>query len=82
MLIGHTQLHDKLVFIASRPKLSVIANQSADWCGNPPVREEMYRQLPNRVGIVAFLVEVVTWFHGAGGLPHQESGLVRNDSVF
>ena len=31
MLIGLTQLHDKLVFIASRPKLSVIANQSADW---------------------------------------------------
>ena len=76
MLIVLTQLHDKLVFIASRPKLSVIANQSADWCGNPPAREEMYRQLPNRVGIVAFLVEVVTWFHGAGGLPRPVCALV------
>ena len=26
-----------MVFIAARPELSVIANQSADWCGNPPV---------------------------------------------
>ena len=26
-----------MVFVASRPQLSVIANQSADWCGNPPV---------------------------------------------
>ena len=37
ILIGLTQQSDKLVFVASRPKLSVIANQSADWCGNPPV---------------------------------------------
>ena len=76
MLIGLTQLHDKLVFIASRPKLSVIANQSADWCGNPPVREEMYRQLPNRVGIVAVLVVIVTWFLSTGGLPRHLSALV------
>ena len=53
MLIGLTQLHDKLVFIASRPKLSVIANQSADWCGNPPVRWEMYRIVPERVELAA-----------------------------
>ena len=31
------QQNDKLVFVASHPKLPVIANQSADWCGNPPV---------------------------------------------
>ena len=37
MLIGLTQQTGKLVFVAARPKLSVIANQSADWCGNPPV---------------------------------------------
>ena len=24
-----------------------------EWRGNPPVREAMYRQLPNRVGVVA-----------------------------
>ena len=34
--IGFRKLN-KLVFVAVRPKLSVIANQSADWCGNPPV---------------------------------------------
>ena len=37
---------------------------------------------PTEQGNVAFLVLIVTWFHGAGGLPHQESGLVRNDSIF
>ena len=35
--IGLTQQIGKLLFVALRPKLSVIANQSADWCGNPPV---------------------------------------------
>ena len=35
--IGLNPQTGKLVFVASRPKLSVIANQSADWCGNPPV---------------------------------------------
>ena len=34
---GYPRRKEKLVFVASRPKLSVIANQSADWCGNPPV---------------------------------------------
>ena len=34
-------------------KFAVIASQCAHWRGNPPVREEMYRQLPNRVGVVA-----------------------------
>ena len=41
--IGFRKLN-KLVFVAVRPKLSVIANQSADWCGNPPVSGEMYRK--------------------------------------
>ena len=37
MLIGLSQQVDKWVFVASRPKIPVFANQSADWCGNPPV---------------------------------------------
>ena len=60
MHIGLSQQTIKLEFEKEHCKLPVIANQSADWCGNPPVREEMYRQLPNRVGVDAFLVEVVT----------------------
>ena len=36
MLIGLTQQYDKLVFESARYKFPVIANQSADWCGNPP----------------------------------------------
>ena len=43
--IGFRKLN-KLVFVAVRPKLSVIANQSADWCGNPPVER-------NQVTIIA-----------------------------
>ena len=27
---------EKLLFTAMCPRLPVIANQSADWCGNPP----------------------------------------------
>ena len=51
--IGLSQQIGKLVFVAARPKLSVIANQSADWCGNPPVRGEMYRQLLYGAGNLA-----------------------------
>ena len=42
MLIVRTHQCDKLGFEWERSKLPVIANQSADWCGNPPDREEMY----------------------------------------
>ena len=39
-----------MVFVALCPKLPVIANQCAHWCGNPPVRWKIYRQLPHRAG--------------------------------
>ena len=69
----------KLVFIGVRSKNAVIASQCAHWRGNPPVREEMYRQLPNRVGVVAifggnrYLVPF-NW-----GIATPVCGLVRND---
>ena len=50
MLIGFSQMTDKLVFAGVHPRLAVIANQCAHWCGNPPDRGEMYRQLPYRAG--------------------------------
>ena len=42
---------DKLVFESAHSKNAVIANQSADWCGNPPVRGEMYRIAPHKMGV-------------------------------
>ena len=43
----------KLVFENAHSKYAVIANQSADWCGNPPDRGKMYRQLPYGAGNLA-----------------------------
>ena len=63
-------------------KYPVIANQSADWCGNPPVSGEMYRIAPKKCELLRFLAIIVTWFHGAGGLPHHLSALARNDSKY
>ena len=37
MLMGFPQQCDKLVFSGFAFRFPVIANQSADWCGNPPV---------------------------------------------
>ena len=37
MLIGLTQQIGKLLFESAHPRLPVIANQCAHWCGNPPV---------------------------------------------
>ena len=47
---GFTQQIDKLVFVGLCPKLPVIASQCAHWRGNPPVRGEMYRKEPERMG--------------------------------
>ena len=44
--IAFTQLTGKLLFENAHSKNAVIANQSADWCGNPPVRGKMYRKAP------------------------------------
>ena len=57
-------------------KNTVIANQCAHWCGNPPVRGEMYRKAPKKWELLRFLVVIVTWFHGVGGLPRPVCGLV------
>ena len=51
---------DKLLFESARYKLSVIANQSADWCGNPPVRGRMYRIAAEKRGLLRFWVVIAT----------------------
>ena len=71
----------KIVVYTTRFKFPVIANQSADWCGNPPVRGKMYRLLPYRVentvifGGNRYLVP----FNGGIATPVCE--LARNDSI-
>ncbi|MDY6181776.1 MAG: hypothetical protein SPI15_13160, partial [Candidatus Faecousia sp.] len=60
MLIGLSQHNGKLVFGGLRPKFPVIANQSADWCGNPPVRGEMYRIVLKKPGVLRYLVIIDT----------------------
>ena len=63
------------------PRLPVIANQRARWCGNPPVREEMYRQFPYRA-------EKYSIFGGNRylvpfnrGIATEAVALARNDSI-
>ena len=74
---------DKLVFESVRLKNAVIARPVRTLVVAIPRLEEKYiDNCPTEQGNVAFLVLIVTWFHGAGGLPHHLSGLVRNDSVF
>ena len=51
MLIGLTQQTDKLLLESARHIYAVIASQRAGFSGNPPVRREMYRIVPERVGI-------------------------------
>ena len=80
--IALAQQAGKLVFENAHSKNAVIANQSADWCGNPPVRGKMYRIVPERVEFAAifggnrFLVPINR------GIATPVCGLVRNDSVF
>ena len=50
--------------------------------GNPPDRREMYRKVPEKVGVARFLAVIVTWFFSTGGLPHQCAHLLRNDSIY
>ena len=58
---------------------AVIASQCAHWRGNPPVEWDQVaitaknRNSPRFSGAIRYI------FPLTGGLPHQESGLVRND---
>ena len=82
ILAGPTQQSDKLVFEREHCKLPVIANQCAHWCGNPPVRGKMYRQLPRRTekrcdfGGNCYLVPFNR------GIATPVCALARNDSFF
>ena len=71
----------KLVFESAHPRLSVIANQCAHWCGNPPVRGEMYRQAPRKRGLLRFLVVIVPGSFQPGDCHDQCAHWSRNDSI-
>ena len=79
--IGFRKLN-KLVFVAVRPKLSVIANQCAHWCGNPPVSEEMYRIAPKKWESPRFLAVIVPGSMGPGDCHDQCAHWSRNDRKF
>ena len=81
-MIGFIKLFDKLVFESARYKLPVIANQRARWCGNPPVRGEMYRKAPGKTGIVAVFGGNHYLVPFNRGIATPVCALARNDSVF
>ena len=62
---------DKFLFILRVSNFLSLRTSPLKWCGNPPVRKEMYRYLPNRAENMAFLMVIVTWYHSTGGLPRQ-----------
>ena len=63
-------------------KNTVIANQRARWCGNPPDRGKMYRQLPCGAGNLAIFGDNRNPIPLNGGIATPVCGLVRNDSIF
>ena len=66
-MIGVCRGSGKLVFVAARPKLSVIANQSADWCGNPPVeRNQVTITTKNRSDAHSFGIFSVCFLSNRG----------------
>ena len=70
------------MFESAHSKNAVIANQSADWCGNPPVRGEMYRIAPHKMGVSTIFGGnryVVPW---GRGIATPVCALARNDSKY
>ena len=63
-------------------RLAVIASQCAHWRGNPPVRGEMYRQLPYGAGNLAIFGGNRYLVPFNRGIATPVCGLVRNDSVY
>ena len=63
-------------------KFPVIANQSADWCGNPPFEWNQVTITTKKrddlilPGIFRYISPLTR------GLPHHLSALVRNDSIY
>ena len=71
-----------MVFVASRPQLSVIANQSADWCGNPPVERNQVTITAKNCGDTHFYRYFSVHFPSNRGDCHDQSAdWSRNDSV-
>ena len=71
-----------MLFVEVRPRLPVIANQRARWCGNPPVREEMYQQLPYKVGKRCVFGGSCHMVPFSRGIATPVCALARNDSIY
>ena len=82
MLIDSFQQPDKLLFERVRSKNAVIANQSADWCGNPPDRGEMCRKAPRKAEVTTIFSSNRYLAPFNRGIATPVCALARNDSVY
>ena len=80
MFIGLPQQFDKLVFVRMRPKLPVIANQSSDWCGNPPVERNQVTITTKNRGDSHSFGNYSVHFPSNRGIATPVCALARNDS--
>ena len=72
----------KLLFKRERCKLPVIANQSADWCGNPPVEWSQVTITTKNRGNSQFYWYFSVHFPSNRGIATPVCALARNDRIF
>ena len=82
MTIPQKSAERQIVVYHCASKFPVIANQSADWCGNPPVRGEMCRKAPAKMGIVTVLGGNRDLIPFNRGIATPVCALARNDSFY
>ena len=66
----------------SIPDYMSLRSKCAHWCGNPPVRAEMFRKLPRRLGFAAIIGCNRYPVPFNRGIATPVCALVRNDSIF
>ena len=71
MLIGLTQLPDKLVFAGLTPDYLSLRTRPQPGVAIPRLEGKCIDNCPTERKILRFLVVIVTWFHSSGRLPHQ-----------
>ena len=71
MLIGLTQLHDKLLFVGLTPDYLLLRTRPQPGVAIPRVEGKCIDNCPTGRGTLRFLVVIVIWFLSTGGLPHQ-----------